>query len=197
MYPGHWAKQKPEHLAAIDASSGESLTYRELDEQSNQLAQLMFARGLRRGDHVSVFMDNNLTYFVVAWAALRSGLYLTTVNRYLTSEEAAYIVDNSESQVLISASNLADVASEIPPLTDKCDTYLAVNGDISGYEAFDDAISEYPTARLEIEPRRWVDALLIGYNRATQRHPTPIARRQHRYGNQSTECTTRHVVAGE
>ena len=172
MYPGHWAKQKPEHLAAIDASSGESLTYRELDEQSNQLAQLMFARGLRRGDHVSVFMDNNLTYFVVAWAALRSGLYLTTVNRYLTSEEAAYIVDNSESQVLISASNLADVASEIPPLTDKCDTYLAVNGDISGYEAFDDAISEYPTARLEIEP---AGGLML-YSSGTTGRPKGILR---------------------
>ena len=152
MYPGHWAKQKPDHFAAIDSTTGETLTYRELDERSNQLAQLMHARGLRRGDHISVFMDNNLTYFVVAWAALRSGLYLTTVNRYLTSEEAAYIVDNSESRVLISASNLTDVAREVPPLTPNCDTYLAVNGDIPGFDSFEEALREFPTTRLEIEP---------------------------------------------
>ena len=152
MYPGHWAKQKPDHFAAIDSTTGETLTYRELDERSNQLAQLMHARGLRRGDHISVFMDNNLTYFVVTWAALRSGLYLTTVNRYLTSEEAAYIVDNSESRVLIAASNLTDVASEIPPLTPNCDTYLAVNGDIPGFDLFEEALREFPTTRLEIEP---------------------------------------------
>ncbi len=152
MYPGHWAKQKPDHFAAIDSTTGETLTYRELDERSNQLAQLMHARGLRRGDHISVFMDNNLTYFVVTWAALRSGLYLTTVNRYLTSEEAAYIVDNSESRVLIAASNLTDVASEIPPLTPNCDTYLAVNGDIPGFDSFEEALREFPTTRLEIEP---------------------------------------------
>ncbi|MCY3860295.1 MAG: acyl-CoA synthetase [Gammaproteobacteria bacterium] len=152
MYPGHWVKHKPDHPAAINSASGATLTYRELDEQSNRLAQLMFARGLRRGDHVSVFMDNDLTYFVVTWAALRSGLYLTTVNRYLTAEEAAYIVDNSESRVLIVASNLSDVAREIPPLTPRCDTYLAVNGEIPGYDAFDDAIGEYPSSRLEIEP---------------------------------------------
>ena len=172
MYPGHWAQQKPDHPAAIDASSGESLTYRELDERSNQFAQLMYARGLRRGDHVSVFMDNNLTYFVVAWAALRSGLYLTTVNRYLTAEEAAYIVDNSESQVLVAAANLDEVAGEIPALANKCSTFLAVDGEIPGYEGFNEAIGEHATTRLAEEPA----GTLMLYSSGTTGRPKGILR---------------------
>jgi acyl-CoA synthetase (AMP-forming)/AMP-acid ligase II len=54
MYPGHYAKTCPEKAAAIHARTGERLTYAELDARSNQLAQLFWAEGLRRGDHVAV-----------------------------------------------------------------------------------------------------------------------------------------------
>ena len=55
MYPGHWANVKPETPAVIDAASGEQLTWRELNERSNQVAQLLSQLGLGVGDHVSDF----------------------------------------------------------------------------------------------------------------------------------------------
>jgi fatty-acyl-CoA synthase len=79
------------------------ITYAELDARSNRLAQLLWAEGLRRGDHVAVFLENHLRYFEIAWAAFRSGLYLTTVNRYLTAPEAGYIVDDCGARVLVSS----------------------------------------------------------------------------------------------
>ena len=152
MYPRPWAEQTPDQLAVVDTATSETLTYKQLDDLSNQFAQLMYSRGLRRGDHVSIFMDNQVTYFVVVWAALRSGLYLTTVNRYLTAEEAAYIVDNSESRVLVAARTLADVARDIPAHAPNCDSYLAVGGGITDYESFEAAIAEYPATPLVEEP---------------------------------------------
>lgn len=94
------------------ASTGEVVTYRELDERSNRLAQLLWARGLRPGDHIAIFMENHPRYLEIAWAALRSGLYFTTVNSYLTAPEVAYIVEDCEAQALITSSKLAGVASE-------------------------------------------------------------------------------------
>ena len=38
------------------AASGETVTYRELDERSDQLAHLWHERGLRRGDHVAILL---------------------------------------------------------------------------------------------------------------------------------------------
>ena len=72
MYPGTWAEQTPDKAAVIDAGSGEQTTYQQLDDRSNQLAQLLWDRGLRPGDHAAIFMENNLRYFEVMWAALRS-----------------------------------------------------------------------------------------------------------------------------
>ena len=114
MYPGHHAKTCPDKAAAIHARTGEVLSYAELDARSNRLAQLLWAEGLRRGDHVAVFLENHLRYFEVAWAAFRSGLYLTTVNRYLTAPEAGYIVDDCGAQVLVSSRAVHEVGGGDP-----------------------------------------------------------------------------------
>ena len=152
MYPGHWANVFPEKAAAVDTGSGAVRTYGELNDRSNQVAQLLWDKGLRRGDHVSIFMENNLAYFDVIWAALRSGLYLTSINRYLTGEEAAYIVDNSESSVLIASRAVAEVASELPSTTPNCGTYLMVDGAVDGFEDFEEAIAAYRAEPLAEEP---------------------------------------------
>ena len=157
MYPGHWAKEFPDKPAVIDAATGASRTYRELDERSNRLAQLMWQRGLRRGDHVSIFMENNLVFFDVLWAAFRSGLYLTTVNRYLTGEEAGYIVDDSESQVLVASTALAEAAAEIPAHAPNCPNWLMADVPAGatpndGFEDLETLLADQPAAPLAEEP---------------------------------------------
>ena len=152
MYPGKWGIECPEKPAVINAATGESLSYGELNKRSNRLAQLLWARGLRPGDHIAVFMENNLRYFEAIWAALRSGLYVATVNRYLTAEEAGYIVDNSEAQALISSNHLAGVAAQVPPHAPRCRSWLMVDGAVDGYEAYEAAIAEHPAENLADEP---------------------------------------------
>ena len=152
MYPGHWATVFPDKAAAIDTGTGAVRTFGELNDRSNRLAQLFWDKGLRRGDHVSIFMENDLVYFDVVWAALRSGLYLTTVNRYLTGEEAGYIVDNSESSVLVASRTVAEVAADVPAHAPNCATYLMVDGAVDGFEDFEDAIAAYPADPLAEEP---------------------------------------------
>ena len=65
MYPGKWAIEFPDKPAAIHSLTRETVTYAELDERSNRLARFLWDRGLRTGDHFSIFMENNLRYFEV------------------------------------------------------------------------------------------------------------------------------------
>ena len=152
MYPRIWAQQTPDKPAAIDSATGAQLSYRELDDRSNQLAQLLWARGLRPGDHVAIFMENNLRYFEVIWAALRSGLYLTTINRYLTGEEAGYILDNCDAQAMVTSRYLAEHAAELPALAPRCHSWLMTDGTAPGYECYEDAIAAHPAKPLDREP---------------------------------------------
>ena len=107
MYPAHWASIKPATPAVIDAASGEQISWQELNDRSNQVAHLLQHLGLTVGDHVSIFMENNLDYFSIGWGVMRSGMYVTCINRYLTPEEAAYIVEDSTSQVIFASAELA------------------------------------------------------------------------------------------
>lgn len=103
MYPGAHAKTHPDRPAIVMARSGETVTYRELEERSNRLAHLLRANGLNRGDHYALFMENNLRFAECCAAGERSGLFWTAVNSYLTAGELAYIVNNSLSKVLITS----------------------------------------------------------------------------------------------
>ncbi len=152
MYPGKWGVEFPHKPAAVHAVSGQTVTYGELNARSNRLAQLLAARGLKRGDHISIFMENNLRYFEVVWAALRAGLYLTTVNRYLTGEEAGYIIDNSESSAVVASEYLGEVAAQLPAHAPNCQSWLMVDGVVEGYESYEDALAEHSPENLPEEP---------------------------------------------
>ena len=128
MYPGIQAQQHPDRPAVIMASTGETITYRELDARSNQLAHYLRQQGLQRLDHFSMFMENHARFVEVCAAGERTGLYYTCINSFLTAEEMAYIVDNSESQVLITTSALQSVALKALPLCPKLRTCLVIDG---------------------------------------------------------------------
>ncbi|MEM9493523.1 MAG: AMP-binding protein, partial [Myxococcota bacterium] len=172
MYPGKWGVESPDKAAIIHAATGDSVSHGELNARSNQLAQLLYARGLRRGDHIAIFMENHLRFFEVCWAAVRSGLYITTVNRYLTDEEAGYIVDNCEAQALITSKKLADVAAGIPAHAPNCRSWLMVDGVIDGFESYEDAIAEMPKSNLDQEP---TGAFML-YSSGTTGRPKGIVR---------------------
>ena len=151
MYIGTHAQTQPDKPAVIRPATGESLSYGQLDARSNQLAQLLHAHGLRRGDHVALYLENHLAFFEVIWASMRSGLYLTPINRYLPAAEAAYIVDNCDARVLIASAAL-DQSVELGRQSPRCEIKLSVGGAIEGFEDYDTALARYPAEKLAEEP---------------------------------------------
>jgi long-chain acyl-CoA synthetase len=172
MSIGTHAAHAPEHPAVIDSSNGETITYRELDARSNQLAQHLHALGLRRGDTVALFMENDLRYLEIVWAARRSGLYLTAVNRYLTAEESAYIVNDSDATVLISSVARADVAALLPGRVPQCRHFLMAGGTIEGWTSYEAALAACPTEPL---PQQWLGEIML-YSSGTTGRPKGVRR---------------------
>ena len=153
MYPGHWAKIQGNKPALINSETGETITYQELDDRSNRLAQLMYSKGLRRGDHIALFMENDLRYFEIIWAALRSGLYFTPVNRFLTADEAAYIINDCEAQVLISSFLLKDTAQALLPLLERKNiSLLMTDKPVGGYLSYEIEVAKFEAKPLSEQP---------------------------------------------
>jgi len=139
VYPGYYAKTQPDKLAAVHVSAGTEITYRELNERSNRLAHALYEAGLRPGDHLALFLENHIAFFEVIWACLRSGLYLTPINRHLSAFEAAYIADDCDAKALIASAAL-DQSIELGQLSPRCNIKLSVGGAIEGFVDYDSAI---------------------------------------------------------
>jgi long-chain acyl-CoA synthetase len=118
--------------AVIMASTNETITYGELEARSNRLAHLLRSRGLGRLDHYSIYMENNARYVECCAAGERSGHYYTCVNSFLTVEELAYILNNSQSKVLITSQAKREVALAALPLSPGIELCLIVDGEGCG-----------------------------------------------------------------
>lgn len=173
-YLGDHAVSTPDKAAAINSTSGEVLTYRELDERSNRFAQCLYAAGLRRGDHIAMVLENNMRCFELAWAAMRSGLMITPVNRFLTAAEAAGIIEDSEAQVVVSSYAMRELAAELTGMMPTCRQRLMVDGTIAEWQSYEAVTGQYPAARLADE---WLGAMMI-YSSGTTGRPKGIIRAQ-------------------
>lgn len=151
MYPGHWGIETPDKPAYILAAAGTVVTYRELNERSNQCSQLLWAAGLRFGDHIAVLMDNNDRYLEVCWAAQRMGLHYTAINWHFTADEAAYIIDDCDASVLVVSEATREVAAALVTTTPKVHTRLIVGADLPGYDRYETAIAAFPTTPVDDE----------------------------------------------
>ncbi len=144
MYPGHHATEHPERACFIMAGTGETVSYREFEARANRLAHLLRSQGLQPLDHYSIFMENNSRYLEACAAGERAGLYYTCVNSHLTADELAYILDNSESRVLITSRALRDIAADALRQCPRVELALLVDGD--GGSGDDGPFTDYARA---------------------------------------------------
>ncbi|MEU0313080.1 acyl-CoA synthetase [Nocardioides sp. NPDC006273] len=153
MYPGTHALTTPDKPAVIMAGTGQTLTYAELDDASLRLAVALQDRGLRRGDVVAMLSDNAVECFILYWAALRSGLYLTAINYHLTAAEAAYIVEDCDATVLVASGRLGDLAGEVLSAVPALDGAWTFGGAVEGFESFEELLGSAGGRRIADQPR--------------------------------------------
>jgi long-chain acyl-CoA synthetase len=174
MYTGRWVAAKADAPAVIMAASGEAITYGELERRSNRLAHYLRGQGLQRLDHYSVFMENNARYIEACAAGERSGLYYTCINSYLQPEEVAYLLQNSQSRVLITSQAklaVARGAAAGAPGVERC---LVVDGPGDGgrFLNLDAALEGLPDTPISDE---WLGTPML-YSSGTTGRPKGIIR---------------------
>ncbi len=149
MFPGAIAAETPDKPAYIMATTGQVVTYGELDAAANRLSQLFWSLGLRPGDHVAFCMENNPRFFEVAWGAHYAGLRYTAASSRLTSGELTYIINDCGAKVFITSAYKADQATEIVADTPNVMLRLMIDGTVEGYESYEEAVAAQPATPLD------------------------------------------------
>ncbi len=142
MHPITHAQTRPDHPAMIMAGSGETVTFGEMDAYANRFAQLLRARGLERGDHFAVLMENNVHYLQVVWGSQRAGTMMVPISTRLTAPEIAYILKDAGAKFLLTSTHYAEaiagIRNECPDLP-----LLIVGGE--GDENYEAALAAQPS----------------------------------------------------
>ena len=176
LHVGVHARNAPDKTAVIEAGTGRTRTFAELELRSARLAHILADRGIDPGGHVAALLVNQLEYFDVAWATQRSGLLLTPVNWHLTPAEVNYIVTDSGAQGVISAPALAgSLISDDADLAGPNLRFLTQGDDGDRREDFEDL--EEALARASSEPLRpEVEGAIMFYSSGTTGRPKGIVR---------------------
>ena len=172
MYLADHARQTPDKPAMVSADTGTVVTYGQLNERSNRLAQFFRDQGLRRGDHICILMENNLAFMDGVWAAFRSGLYVTTINRYLPPDETAYIVGDCGAKAIITSFAKREAAEALADLMPNCPLRLMVDGVIAGWQSYEAALANSSPEPL---PEEWMGDSML-YSSGTTGRPKGILR---------------------
>jgi len=145
VYAAEHAAESPDQPAIVMAPSGRTLTFAEYEASANQVAHLLRETGLRRRDHMAIFMENHPAMLLTEAGAERTGLYFTPVNSYLSAEEVAYVVNDSQSRVVVTSAAKAEVAEQLPALCPQVERWIMVGDPAGPYESWKEAVGTQST----------------------------------------------------
>ncbi|OAV02470.1 AMP-binding protein [Moraxella catarrhalis] len=113
-----------------------SITYRQLDNYSRQMAAYLQSLGLVKGDKVAVMMPNILQYPIAMIAIVRAGLTLVNVNPLYTSHELEHQLNDSEAKALFIVENFAHTFEKVVNKGQVRHVIVASLGDMLGLKGF-------------------------------------------------------------
>lgn len=138
LTPSWHAEHTPDAPAIIMATTGETVTYAELEDRSTRLARALRSRGIAPDDHIAVLMENNRAFLEVAWAAQRSGIYYTAINSHLRSAEVQYVLDDCGAVALVASEAMAEVVDGLD--LSRISVRMSAVGDLRSFERYDDEV---------------------------------------------------------
>lgn len=140
MHPKIHAAANPDKPAIIMAGSGQTVSYAQLEANSNRAAHLFRLLGLGHGDTIAICMENRAEFFDLVWGAQRSGLVFVAISNRLTASEIDYILADSGSQALFASPYVGEILGQLETPVKR---YL-VGGEHAGWQALEPALASMP-----------------------------------------------------
>ena len=108
-------------------SEGQHISYADLNCRVNSISHLLKQNGIAKGDKVAIMLPNMPEFVYCYFAAIKLGAVAVHLNPSSTSHELMYLLDNSESKVLITAEVNRKKHEDIQVKLASCKTVIAVD----------------------------------------------------------------------
>jgi len=115
-------EQHGDREALVVRSQGYRATYRQLWDQTTQVARGLMARGVQAGDRVGIWAPNRYEWVVIQYATARIGAILVNINPAYKSTELEYVLNQSGVTLLLlsRAFRQSDYVGMLASVRDQC-----------------------------------------------------------------------------
>jgi fatty-acyl-CoA synthase len=112
----------PDAEALVVRHQGYRATYRQLWDQTTQVARGLLARGVKKGDRVGIWSPNRSEWVIIQYATARIGAILVNINPAYKTAELSYALQQSGASLLLLARafRTSDYVGMLDEVRDQC-----------------------------------------------------------------------------
>ncbi|MGN0446733.1 MAG: class I adenylate-forming enzyme family protein [Acutalibacteraceae bacterium] len=77
------------------------ITWKEFDDTANRVANLLFTRGIKKGDKVAILLMNSIEWLPIYFGILKTGAVVVPMNYRYDSSEIKYCLDKADCSILV------------------------------------------------------------------------------------------------
>ena len=134
------ARNYPDKEALIQ--EGCRLTYRQLNERVNRLANRLFDLGVKKGDRIAILSKNSVRYMELYFAIARVGGITVPINWRLKKDELVYILKDSIPRVLFFSKEYASMVKGLKGELKTISHYILIDSNADWTLSFEDMVKE-------------------------------------------------------
>lgn len=160
------------------ASDGREVTYGQLEERANRLANYLAEQGVKPGDKVGIYSRNTIEAVEAMVAVFKIRAVMVNINYRYVENELQYLLDNSDTVALIHERRYSDKVANVLPLTPLIRTVVVIeDGTDTDYSSYGGVEYEAALAQGSAERsfgERSADDLYMLYTGGTTGHPKGV-----------------------
>ena len=137
------------------------LTYRELNERVNRLANALLSLGTVKTDRLAVLSENTHKYLEIYFAASKLGISVTPLNFRLADAEIEHIVKDSESTVFFVGDGYEERAKSLQSALTGIRIRVAMDNQVEGFQFYEDMVAGASSEEPGLDPGEDEMAILM------------------------------------
>ncbi len=110
---GKTAREVPQKTAIVLGS--QRVTYQQLDEASNRVANALIELGMKKGDHAAILMSYSPEWLINYFGVVKAGGKTVILNSMLRAPELSSLLRDSDSKILITEKSFSQMLSSVLP----------------------------------------------------------------------------------
>ncbi len=165
------AKTTPDKRAVYDLASGRDFSYSQMHDRVAKVAGMLREKGIRPGDRVAFLCLNTTDVMELVFGCWRIGAVCLALNFRLTPPELAYILNDSETSLVLVDAPFAPLIEPTKALTSV--THWMTTDGVGGPSDYELALAE-AEAVYDYHPQSLEDQCLLMYSSGTTGSPKGV-----------------------